>query len=720
MHPITRLMFLSPALLLLAGCADPVRPSDRSPLSFDSRQSALATTAPSVWLLVGESTTLSTTLSSTQTSKRNGRPRGTSITWSSSNPTIGTITSLGVATGVSVGEVTMIATDGSVSEAVLLGVASAAPLAVTPAVVDDTVGSQLQLTTNTTLPSTWQSSDTAIATVTSSGLLTLRKSGAATIQVRTIKGTTASTAVSVLQGAASGDSTITTPPPPPPPTGLLTSELATLPQRLVTHAYPTSTRTIRVSGGQSLQRAIDTARFGDEIVLANGAVFSENVRLPAKGAGDGWIVIRGESQAVARGTRATPGLLSGVARVQTARNDVAAIEAAPGARGYWLTGFEVTAAPTVTSAYSLLMLDAQVTSTSLLPSRLVLDRMYVHGQDGLQLRRCVMLGADASMIIDSWLAQCHARGFDSQAVLIVTAQGPILIRNNHLEGAGENLMVGGSNPTITGVFPSDIEIVGNHFLKPLAWQSAGWTVKNLFEIKFGQRIDIRGNYFENNWIDAQAGRAILIRAFDQHTGAPWVRTNDITFRHNVVTNSASGVQLSADDAYAPFPLNRVAILGNLVDRIGATALGGTGNVLLLHGRLKDVDVRENTMVYSVQPTPSGLGIQLDGTGAQNIRIMSNVLDGGEYGLMLSGTTAGLPSLTAWAGSSFTFNGNAISAMAGRQLPTGNLGLAAGQWNFGFLDFAARNYQPGGNSVLLSLTPVPGVSIKRLSEAFAAR
>jgi hypothetical protein len=713
-------MLLSTALLFASGCGDLVRPPDTGQPVAGVVTTALLTAAPTTWLFVGESTTLTTTLTPTQTFRRNGRPRGTSITWSSSNPTIGTITSLGVATGVSVGEVTMIATDGTVSESVILGVASAAPLAVTPAVVNDSIGSQHQLTTNTTLPSTWQSSDTAIATVSPSGLLTLRKTGAATIQVRTIKGTMAATAVSVLQGAASADSTITTPPPPPPPTGLLTSDLATLPQRLVTHAYPTSTRTIRVSGGQSLQRAIDTARFGDEIVLANGAVFSENVRLPAKGAGDGWIVIRGESQAVARGTRATPGLLSGVARVQTARNDVAAIEAAPGARGYWLTGFEVTAAPTVTSAYSLLMLDAQVTSTSLLPSRLVLDRMYVHGQDGLQLRRCVMLGADASMIIDSWLAQCHARGFDSQAVLIVTAQGPILVRNNRLEGAGENLMVGGDTPTIAGVFPADIEIIGNYFIKPLAWQSVGWTVKNLLEIKFGQRIDIRSNYFENNWINAQAGRAILIRAANQDAGAPWVRTNDVTFRHNVVTNSASGVQVAADDAYSPYPTNRVAILGNLVDRIGSVTLGGTGSVLLLHGKLKDVDVRANTMVFSPQSTPEGLGVQLDGTGAQGIRISSNVFDGGLYGLMLSGTTAGAPSLTAWAGTSYLFTGNAISAMANRQLPAGNLGLAEGQAVFGFMDFAARNYTPSSSSVLLSLTPVPGVPQKQLNDASLAR
>jgi hypothetical protein len=42
--------------------------------------------------------------------------------------------------------------------------------------------------------------------------------------------------------------------------------------------------------------------------------------------------------------------------------------------------------------------------------------------------------------------------------------------NNYLEGAGENLILGGADPRIRGVVPSDIEIRGNHFRKSLSWR----------------------------------------------------------------------------------------------------------------------------------------------------------------------------------------------------------------------------------------------------------
>ena len=53
--------------------------------------------------------------------------------------------------------------------------------------------------------------------------------------------------------------------------------------------------------------------------------------------------------------------------------------------------------------------------------------------------------------------------------------------------------------------------------KPLTWNPndpsyAGkhWTVKNLLELKNAQRVTISGNQFENNWLDAQVGFAVLI------------------------------------------------------------------------------------------------------------------------------------------------------------------------------------------------------------------
>jgi hypothetical protein len=77
--------------------------------------------------------------------------------------------------------------------------------------------------------------------------------------------------------------------------------------------------------------------------------------------------------------------------------------------------------------------------------------------------------------------------------------------NNYLEGAGENLMFGGADPSIPDLVPSDIEIRGNPFFKPLSWKIghltyAGrpWSVKNIFELKNARRVLAEGNLLEHN------------------------------------------------------------------------------------------------------------------------------------------------------------------------------------------------------------------------------
>jgi hypothetical protein len=134
------------------------------------------------------------------------------------------------------------------------------------------------------------------------------------------------------------------------------------------------------------------------------------------------------------------------------------------------------------------------TSTSQLGHGFVFDRVYIHGQSSTNLIRCVALNSIRTAIINSWIADCHSRGFDSQAIAGWTGPGPFLIENNYLEGAGENVMFGGADPRIQGLVPSDITIRRNHFYKPTSWKGV-WTVKNLFELKCARRLLIEGYVF---------------------------------------------------------------------------------------------------------------------------------------------------------------------------------------------------------------------------------
>jgi hypothetical protein len=84
--------------------------------------------------------------------------------------------------------------------------------------------------------------------------------------------------------------------------------LAELPRTYLSFEFPAVTgKSHRVGAGDNLQRALNRAERGDEIVLAAGATFSGNFVLPTKTgtAANGWIVVRSEqlAQLPAMGTR---------------------------------------------------------------------------------------------------------------------------------------------------------------------------------------------------------------------------------------------------------------------------------------------------------------------------------------------------------------------------------------------------------------------------------
>jgi hypothetical protein len=357
---------------------------------------------------------------------------------------------------------------------------------------------------------------------------------------------------------------------------------------------PATTRIVRVKSGAKLQAALNAAQPGDELVLAAGAVFTGNFVLPAR-ACPAWIVVRGETVPVSPGQRLRPSLAGPLPKLRTP-NGQPVLAAAPGACKWRVVALELTnVSPLpVEEQYGLVTLgDGDGAAPS---ADIVLDRVYIHGATAdANVRRGVALNGVRQAVVDSWVADIHSRGTDSQAIAGWGGAGPYLIRNNYLEGAGENVIFGGSDPAVDGLVPSDIEIVGNHFFKPLSWKGGPWQVKNLFELKNGQRVLVEGNVFQNNWAASQDGWAFIWASLNQGGGyGAWTVVRDVTFRYNRVDNVEAGFNLAERYDASAVSSSRFTIVHNLMTNVGFADSGELDRLFLVSGGLADVTIEHNT------------------------------------------------------------------------------------------------------------------------------
>jgi hypothetical protein len=330
------------------------------------------------------------------------------------------------------------------------------------------------------------------------------------------------------------------------------------------------------------------------------------------------------------------------------------------------------------------------------PHDLILDRVYVHGHSNLNVSRCVALNSAATAVIDSYLSECHARGFDSQAIGGWNGPGPFKIVNNYLEGSGENVMFGGADPAIQGLVPSDIEMRRNHFNKPLSWRG-DWTAKNLLELKLGRRVWIDGNVFEHSWADAQVGFAILAWSVNQSGGAPWSVTEDITFTNNLVRHAAGGFNLAAKGGSPSQTTARVKIANNVFEDIDASTWGGgeNGRLFQLLGALRDVKINHNTGFASASI------IVAEGSPQTHFTFRDNIVDRARYGIIGTGTGEGLPTLTAYM-PDHDLLGNLIIGGEASLYPPGNA-FPANTIAVRFVNF------PDGNYRLMTDSPYKGAA-----------
>lgn len=404
-------------------------------------------------------------------------------------------------------------------------------------------------------------------------------------------------------------------------------------------------RVVVSGGGRELQAALDQVTAGETIVLTPGATYRPEAGgsfvLRKRDIPSGqWIVIRsGDATFDAggrrpEGVRVDPSDAAAMPHIRAAGGNAPAIRAEAGAHGYRLVGLDVAPDEHTRDLVNLIELGSgSDTSADTEPSDIVIDRSYIHGADDGNFRRGVLMNGVRLAVLDSYIANFHDAGGDSQAIAGWNGPGPFKIVNNYLEAASENIIFGGSDPAIPNLVPSDIEIRGNLSTKPLAWRGAHIPVKNTFELKDARRVLVQGNTFEHAWVSAQDGTAILLKSANQNGACTGCVTEYVTFRDNIVRGAAMGLTINGAEtgrkgSPLPKPANHIRIDNVLFEDIGP-AWGGPGKLLRILNGTSDVSVTHITS----RSNPGGI-LDDNGTSDRNPGLIFkfNIVERHNYGI----------------------------------------------------------------------------------------
>jgi hypothetical protein len=465
-------------------------------------------------------------------------------------------------------------------------------------------------------------------------------------------------------------------------------------------AMPAMAATVTVTADGDLQGALNSAQPGDVILLAPGATYTGNFKLPLKGDG-GFITIStgaGATALPAAGVRTGPQYASVLAKIKSP-NSAPALATVDGAHHWRVENVEFLA--TLNGSGDIITLgSASQTVLSQMPHDLVFDRVYIHGDPVLGQKRGIALQSGATEIVNSYIADIKSKGQDAQAICGWNGSGPYLIENNYLEASGEHVMFGGADPAIPNLVPSDITVRRNLFSKPMAWLAEKWSVKNIFELKNARRVLIEGNVFENVWPSGQVGFAIVFTPRNQSGKAPWSVVEDVTFRYNIVRNAGGGINLTGwDDEAQSAQTQRVQIAHNLFYDINAST-GGSGIFLQIGNNPRSVVVEHNTVVQTgaainVYGKKAGAPWPVDGFIFRN-----NLMRHNTYGVMGDNQSPGQVTLNAYF-LGLQFERNVLAGGQASLYPASNYFPTVSDFDAAFVNPAA------GDFTLVSTTPLKG-------------
>ncbi len=409
-------------------------------------------------------------------------------------------------------------------------------------------------------------------------------------------------------------------------------ELATEFDRLVAELRALATAPaapIQVAAGGDLQAVLDAAPPGAIIELPAGATFTWN------------FVIRKSVTVRTAGAgftgRATLEHLPQLAQLVTG-NSGNLIDILPGTTNVTLQLLRLGPA----NSNDIVLCghgDASQTDVAQAPTNILFDQVVVEGDPASGAKRGITLNCAGASVTNSTIRGIWRVGQDSTGIGGWNGPGPFVIRNNHIEAASENILFGGSDPSIPGLIPTGIVIEDNLLTKDPAWRTENLATKNFVEFKTGRNVTVQRNRMGPQWASAQSYAIVITPS--QYGTNPGQTVEDVTINDNEMLDLPGAFNIlghGQNQSTRPtLHSARITIRNNFVT-INRLTQGGQGWFMQLGNCPRDLVVEQNTIVTNGNQFIQGNDCS---TATSGFRFVGNLLHHiGAYGtyLRIAGTS----------------------------------------------------------------------------------
>jgi hypothetical protein len=446
----------------------------------------------------------------------------------------------------------------------------------------------------------------------------------------------------------------------------------TLPAPIFDLAMPAVSGTSHaVAADDNLQAVLEKVLPGDEVVIAAGAKFVGNFWLKNLGASDAWVTIRSsESASLPEAQRV---VAADAAKMPTlsSPNASPALEAVAGAHHYRLVGIRFSVEPNVLCDNLVTAGSSSATLASEQPHHLVFDRCIFQGEPTIGSRRGIALNAAHAAVLDSRFVDFKSATHDANALSAWNGPGPFLIHNNHLEGSFKSVRIGGQDPSIKDLVPSDVSICNNHITKPLSWKvddlsfaGTDWRIGFLVAIQSGRRVLISGNVIDRSWSEDGYGTALQIQPSNENGAHTWAIAEDVTIAHNLIRDVGGGLWIDESaGAHPDSGIGRLRVTENLVYDLGTAAFPGNQRFATLLGTITSLTVTDNTVLAKA-------AIVFLGGPISTLILRDNLFGPTTYGIFGQSAGMGTPALDQYV-QSYTVTHNVFVGLSSSTYPENN-------------------------------------------------